>query len=223
MLLQPIRNAHHSTSDKPEETSTSLKEPASKKPAPDLESKAIGPPDSRHKSKGTPQLTTHLSKHLNLSKLGPPKTRCQIRRRRTDGTTAQIKTTRIKTYQNKPLTQHQKHNPEHLINATLRTTEPSIFAEEKNLKSSRDWTHHNCTTLCRPKGRHRPKTDDEVEVGKTHRSLDDQKEGTVTKTSAEKAQAPLHKRNTEQKQKTQTNEQHNNGDQPLTTKLKVHE
>jgi hypothetical protein len=76
---------------------------------------------------------------------------------------------------------HHNHRPEHLFSATLWTTVPSFFAEEKNLRSSRDWIHHNCTTLCRPKGRRRPKTDDEGEVGKVHRSLDDQKEGTVTR------------------------------------------
>lgn len=45
----------------------------------------------------------------------------------------------------------------------------------------------------------------------------------LTKTNTEKAHAPVHVRNTQQKQKTQTNKQHNNDDQPLTTKLKVHE
>jgi len=73
MLLQTISFAHHSTTDKPEETSTNLKEPVSKKPTPDLESKAIGLPDSRHKSKGTPQLTTHLSRHLKPIQTRPTK------------------------------------------------------------------------------------------------------------------------------------------------------
>jgi len=130
------------------------------------------------------------------------------------------------------LTSSNLNIPKQATNSTTTSTTPNTFSTPPSgllyrLSSQRRKisTHPETgsTTTARPFADLRDVADDEGEVGKAHRSLDDQKEGTVTKTNTEKAQAPLHERNTDQKQKTQTNEQHNNDNQPLTTKLNMHE
>jgi len=50
-------------------------------------------------------------------------------------------------------------------------------------------------------GRRRPKTDGEGEVGKAHKSLDDQKEGTVTKNQHGKGTSPSPQKKHETKTK----------------------
>jgi len=123
----------------------SLKELASNKLAPDLESKAIGQPDSQHKSirhpsTHDPQIQTPKPVQTQPTMIPMPNSKTEKRWNECANRTRSHK-----------LDQH-KHRPEHLFSATLWTIISSFFAEEKNLKSSKDWIHHNCTTLGRPKG-----------------------------------------------------------------------
>jgi len=111
----------------------------SKQLAPYLESKVIGPPDSQHKSKWHP--STH----------DPPEQTPKLVHTRPTiiPMPNQTNSNKNKPKQATNSTTTNKHRPEHIFSATLWTTVPSFFAEEKNLNSSRDWIHHNYTTLCR--------------------------------------------------------------------------
>jgi len=107
-------------------------------------------------------------------------------------------------------TNQNKHHHEHRFNVNLWTTVPSYVAGEKTS------THPGIgsTTTARPF------TDLENIANSTPTTRGRLIKRTEAWTTWKKeqnqkpAQAPLHERNMEQKHKTQTNEQHNNDDQP---------
>jgi len=91
-----------------------------------------------------------------------------------------------------------KNKPTQATNSTTTSTVPNTFLEPPcgALYRLSSWRRKNSnhpetgsTTTARPFADLkdvavcRPKTDDEGEVGKAHRSLDDQKEGTISRTN----------------------------------------
>jgi len=136
--FQAIRFTHRLTTDTSRSHQKSLKELASRKLAPDLESKVIGPPDSRYKSKGTPQLTIHQSRHLNLSKLGPPKTNVKFK----DGE---------KVEQQRKSNQLEQNKPKPATNSTTTSTTSNTY-------SAPPFGLLNCLSLRRRKISNHPET-----------------------------------------------------------------